>query len=235
MTAIPQEVLGLRVEVVRSIRRTAALHIVGSDLQVRIPEHLGDERVAAILQQKRPWIRGKVAELQRVPPHRSKELVSGESFPYLGRHYRLKVQEGHPVGVCLAGGYLKATIRPGEHGEQRQARIQHYLQSWYRARALERLKEKTSRYAQQIGVSPAGVSVRAFRSRWGSCNQRGQVVFNWAIIKAPHSIVDYVVIHELCHLIHPNHSKAFGQLVGRHDAAFAAHRQWLKERGALLL
>ena len=129
MTAIPEEVLGLRVEVVRSIRRTASLHIVGSDLQVRIPEHLEDERVAAILQQKRPWIRGKVAELKRVPPHRTKELVSGESFPYLGRHYRLKVHEGHQVGVCLSGGYLKATIRPTEQGEQREARFQQYLQT----------------------------------------------------------------------------------------------------------
>ena len=57
-----------------------------------MPEHLGDERVAAILQQKRPWIRSKVAQLQQLHPHRPKEPVSGESFPYLGRHYRLKVQ-----------------------------------------------------------------------------------------------------------------------------------------------
>ncbi len=235
MTAIPQEVLGLRVEVVRSIRRTAALHIVGSDLQVRIPEHLGDERVAAILKQKRPWIRGKVAELKRVPPHRNKELVSGESFPYLGRNYRLKVQEGHQVGVRLSGGYLRATIRPTEKGEHRTLRIQQYLQNWYRSRALERLQEKTNRYAQQIGVSPAGVSVRNFRSRWGSCDKRGQVVFNWNIIKAPHSIVDYVVIHELCHLIHPNHSKDFWQVVSRHDNAYLEHRLWLKEKGEGLL
>lgn len=235
MTAIPEEVLGLRVEVVRSIRRTAALHIVGSDLQVRVPEDLGDERVAAILKQKRPWIRTKVAELKRVPPHRSKELVSGESFPYLGRHYRLKIQEGHQVGVCLSGGYLKATIRPTEQGEQRKARIQQYLQNWYRSRALEHLQEKANRYAEQIGVSPAGVSVRNFRSRWGSCDKKGQVVFNWNIIKAPHAIADYVVIHELCHLIHPNHSKEFWQVVGRHDPNYAEHRQWLKERGATLL
>ena len=135
MTAIPEEVLGLRVEVVRSIRRTAALHIVGSDLQVRVPEDLGDELVAAILKQKRPWIRTKVAELKRVLPHRSKELVSGESFPYLGRNYRLKIQEGHQVGVCLSGGYLKATIRPTEQVEHRTLRIQQYLQNWYRPRA----------------------------------------------------------------------------------------------------
>jgi predicted metal-dependent hydrolase len=235
MSAIPEEVLGLRVEVVRSIRRTAALHIVGSDLQVRVPEDLGDERVAAILKQKRPWIRTKVAELKRVPPHRSKELVSGESFPYLGRNYRLKIQEGHQVGVCLSGGYLKATIRPTEQGEQREARIQQYLQNWYRSRALDRLQEKTDRYAKQIGVMPTGVSVRNFKSRWGSCDKKGQVVFNWNIIKAPHSVVDYVVVHELCHLIHPNHSKEFWQLVGRHDTNCAEHRQWLKERGTSLL
>jgi len=235
MTAIPEEVLGLRVEVVRSVRRTAALHIIGSDLQVRVPEHVGDERVAAFLQRKRPWIRSKVAEIRLLPPHRNKELVSGESFPYLGRHYRLKIQEGHQVGVCLSGGYLKATIRPTEQGEQREARIQQYLQNWYRSRALERLQEKANRYAQQIGVTPAGVSVRNFKSRWGSCDKQGQVVFNWNIIKAPHAIADYVVVHELCHLIHPNHSKEFWQLVGRHDSAYAEHRQWLKERGEALL
>ena len=235
MTAIPEEVLGLRVEVVRSIRRTAALHIIGSDLQVRVPDYVGDERVAAFLKRKRPWIRSKVAEISLLPPHRTKELVSGESFPYLGRNYRLKVQEGHQVGVCLSGGYLRATIRANEQVEHRTLRIQQYLQNWYRSRALERLQDKTNRYAQQIGVSPAGVSVRNFKSRWGSCDKQGQVVFNWNIIKAPHSIVDYVVIHELCHLVHPNHSKDFWQLVGRHDTSYAEHRQWLKEQGVGLL
>jgi len=61
------------------------------------------------------------------------------------------------------------------------------------------------------------------------------VIFNWNIIKAPHPIADYVVVHELCHLIHPNHSKEFWQLVGRYDPAYAEHRQWLKEEGVGLL
>jgi len=235
VSAIPSEVLGLRVEVVRSIRRTAALHIIGSDLQVRVPEYVGDERVAAFLQKKRPWIRSKVAEIQLLPPHRTKELVSGESFPYLGRHYRLKIQEGHQVGVSLSGGYLKATIRPTEQDEHKTLKIQQYLQNWYRNKAQERLKEKTERYAKQIGVSPAAVSVRNFKSRWGSCDKKGQVVFNWNIIKAPHSVVDYVVVHELCHLIHPNHSKEFWQVVSRFDSNYLEHRQWLKIKGAGLL
>jgi predicted metal-dependent hydrolase len=235
VSAIPQELLGLRVAVVRSLRRTAALHIVGSELQVRVPAHLGDERVAALLQQKRPWIRSKVALIQQLPPHRPRELVSGESFPYLGRDYRLKVREGHAVGVCLSGGILRATVRPREQGDQRRARIRHYLDRWYRTRALERLREKTDRFARQMGVTPAGVSVRAFRSRWGSCDSQGQVVFNWHIIKAPHPVVDYVVIHELAHLVHANHSRAFWLLVERHCPAFALHRTWLKDQALRLL
>jgi predicted metal-dependent hydrolase len=235
MSAIPAELLGLKVEVVRSSRRGAALHILGTALQVRVPLHLADERVAALLQQKRPWLTSKVAELQRLPPRRPRELISGESFPYLGRHYRLKVQEGQRVGVGLKGGTFIATVRPGEQGEQRQARIAHYLQQWYRRQALVHLSDKAARYSKQIGVSPAAISVRAFRARWGSCTTNGHVAFNWQIIKSPHSITDYVVIHELCHLIHPNHSKAFWQLVARHDPAYGQHRQWLRERGASLL
>jgi predicted metal-dependent hydrolase len=90
-------------------------------------------------------------------------------------------------------------------------------------------------YYKQIGVSPAGISVRDFKARWGSCHKNGSVVFNWNIIKAPHSIVDYVVIHELCHLLYPNHSKDFWQLVSRHDELYSGHREWLKLRGKALL
>ena len=125
------------------------------------------------------------------------------------------------MGICLLAGYLQATIRPSEQGEQRQVRIQQYLHNWYRSRALERLQQKAHRYAQQIGVSPAGISVRNFKSRWGSCDKQGKLVFNWNIIKAPHAIADYMVVHELCHLIHPNHSRQFWQLVSRYDPAFA--------------
>ncbi len=102
-------------------------------------------------------------------------------------------------------------------------------------RILERLTDKTNRYAEQIGVSPSEISVRNFKSRWGSCDSRGQLLFNWNIIKAPHAIADYVVFHELCHLVHPNHSKDFWALVGRFDTAFREHRDWLKLSGRSLL
>jgi hypothetical protein len=76
---------------------------------------------------------------------------------------------------------------------------------------------------------------RSTSIRWGSCDSQGQVVFNWHIIKAPHPVVDYVVIHELAHLVHANHSRAFWRLVERHCPSFALHRLWLKERAHRLL
>ena len=98
-----------------------------------------------------------------------------------------------------------------------------------------RLTGNTDRYAKWIGISPSGISVRNFKSRWGSCDCRGQLLFNWNIIKAPHAIADYVVVHELCHLVHPNHSKDFWALVQKFDPAYQEHRDWLKQQGSALL
>ena len=235
MSAIPEEVLGLRVEVVRSRRRTAALHIVGNELQVRVPNQVRDESIIEILQKKRPWIRRKVVQLKEVPVPQPKEFVSGEAFPFLGQNFRLKVQEGHRVGVQLSEGYLLTTVRPSEVGEQRKQRIQQYLKSWYRSRAEERLQKKVERYSKQIGVSPKGLRGREFKSKWGSCDSRGTIAFNLNLIKAPQPIVDYVVIHELCHMIQPNHSKNFWKEVEKYDASYKEHRAWLKQHASELI
>lgn len=235
MSAIPQEFLGLHVEVVRSRRQTAALHIVGNKLQVRVPNQVRDESIIEILQKKRPWIRRKVVQLKEVPVPQPKEFVSGEAFPFLGQNFRLKVQEGHRVGVQMSEGYLLTTVRPSEVGEQRKQRIQQYLKSWYRSRAEERLQEKVELYSKQIGVSPKGLRVREFKSKWGSCDNRGTIAFNLNLIKAPHPIVDYVVIHELCHMIQPNHSKNFWKEVEKYDASYKDHRAWLKQHASELI
>ena len=84
-------------------------------------------------------------------------------------------------------------------------------------------------------MSLSEIGVRNFKFRWGPCDSRGQLLFNWSINKAPHAIADYVVIHEWSHLLHPNHSKDFWALVGRIDPAYADHRDWLKISGRSLL
>ena len=106
--------------------------------------------------------------------------------------------------------------------------VRNALVEWYEEHALERLTEKTNRYAGIMGVSPNSISVRDYKSRWGSCSSKGEISYNWRIIIAPHHIVDYVVVHELCHLKHLNHSPTYWRSVKTEIPDYDSCRQWLR-------
>jgi predicted metal-dependent hydrolase len=89
--------------------------------------------------------------------------------------------------------------------------------------------------APEIGVQPARVQIRDQRSRWGSCSTRGTLSFNWRLVLAPFDVLDYVVVHELCHLREPNHSRRFWRLVEQRRPEWRMHRDWLHEHGPELL
>jgi hypothetical protein len=216
---------GLSVEVVRTKRRkTASIKIIDGSVQAIVPDQLSDGRIEELIQKRTPWIRRKLREqLQAVAP-KPKEYVSGESFTYLGRNYRLKLVSGGVREVKLRGGYLEFGVSKGT----KERDIQNALVDWYQEHALERLTEKTARYAGTMGVSPNSISVRDYKSRWGSCSLKGEISYNWRIIIAPHHIVDYVVVHELCHLKNPNHSPAYWKSVKREVSDYEVCRKWLK-------
>jgi predicted metal-dependent hydrolase len=102
---------------------------------------------------------------------------------------------------------------------------------WYQEHAIVRLRQKVKRYAKQMGISPASVGVKGYKSRWGSCHSDGRIYFNWRIIVAPHSVVDYVVVHELCHLLQHDHSKKFWKRVCRVLPDYEERKAWLKLNG----
>jgi len=235
MIVIPKELFGLKVEVLRSKRKTYALHIVGKVLQIRVPNRVRDRKIVEILETKERWIRNKAFQLQTQPIKREREFINGESFSFLGRNLKLKVLEGGKVGTQLIDNYLMTTVRTSEIGDLRKSRIKTYIEKWYVKEAHIRLEEKVIRYSKIIGVSPREMKVRNYKSRWGSCDNKGRLTFNFHLIKAPHSIVDYVVIHELCHMIQANHSKAFWNVVNKFDPSFKNHKKWLKENGNLLI
>jgi predicted metal-dependent hydrolase len=116
--------------------------------------------------------------------------------------------------------------------EEQNQRVKGQLSLWYQEHAEIKLSEKVTRYAKQMGVSPASVGVKGYRSRWGSCHSDGRVYFNWRIIAAPHSIVDSVVVHELCHLVHLDHSRKFWNLLNTIIPDYAERKAWLKVNGA---
>ena len=235
MSAIPKELYGLRVEVLRSRRKTSVLYIVGDQLQIRVPNRVRDRKIVEILETKERWIRNKAIQLQNQPVNKEREFISGESFALFGKNLKLKVLEGGRVGTKLDGDYLLTNVRASEIEDVRKFRIKTYIEKWYIQEAYKRLEEKVIRYSEIIKVSPREMKVRNYKTRWGSCDKKGRLTFNFHLIKAPHSIVDYVVVHELCHMLQPNHSKFFWDEVAKYDLFFKEHRKWLKLNGAELI
>jgi len=221
------------VEVKRTNRRkTATLKINEGVVQVIVPQRLPQQAIDDLIQKKADWIRKKLMIQQSVPTYKPKEFVSGESFSYLGRNYRLKVLTGDHQQAKLKHGYLQITVRPSHKSDQ--SLIRKLLQNWYITHAVEKLEEKTEKYAQKIGVQPSRIRVKEFKSRWGSCSSSGEISYNWRIIMAPNPIVDYVVVHELCHLVHQDHSKQYWHKVRSIMPDCQSKRNWLKTNSSLL-
>ena len=221
------------VEVIRTDRkRSASIYLDGERIKVRVPKSLSDSRVRDLIEKKSPWIKRKLKEAELAAPPKPKELVSGETFSYLGRNYRLKVLPGNSSSLKLRGGCLEASISGFSKTQEEEVRS--LLVDWYHRHAQERLEEKTHRYAKVLQVEPNCVSVKDYKSRWGSCSTTGDISYNWRIVMAPHRIVDYVVVHELCHLLEHNHSAVYWRHVERIIPDFQECREWLKQNSKRL-
>ncbi len=166
-------------------------------------------------------------------PVRAKEFVSGESFSYLGRNYRLKVSEGVSL-VELKAGYLAVSIpNKGKNDDAKLIRM--LLTDWYMKHAKIKLTERVKRFSKVMEIKPGSISVKHLNSQWGSCTKDGDLNFNWRIIMAPLRLVDYVVIHELCHLTIHDHSKEFWQLLERYLPEYKDNKEELRKIGGLLI
>lgn len=221
---------GFVAQVVRTKRvKSARLQVHDGAVFIFVPKDLEQGRVRQLLEEKRSWIKAKLALHQQQKAIPKRELLSGEAFPYLGRNYRLKIQSGTLQPVKLLHGRLHVVV-PDELRQEHFFR--EMLTYWYRTQAAIRFQEKVKRYAPVVGVKPEGVSVKTFKSRWGSCTTKGELQFHWKVIMAPHRIVDYVVVHELCHLLHHDHSPAFWKSVERIVPDYLECKTWLKEFGA---
>lgn len=220
---------GITAQVVRTNRRkTAEVRVDEGKVSILVPDDLSDSRIDEILTKKTQWIRGKMYLHGQALPVQPKEYISGESFSYLGRNYRLKVSKGSKTSVKLLNGRLQAILSTGSKSP---ANVREALTGWYRLHAEAKIQEKAARYALVIGVQPKSVGIKTFKSRWGSCHLSGDILYNWKIVIAPNRIVDYVVVHELCHLKQHDHSERFWKLVSQVIPDYLECKEWLRVNG----
>jgi len=223
---------GLIVEIIRSNRiKSADLRVEEGAVSLVVPRELTQERIGQVIKDKKKWIRHKILLHREAQPVNARKYISGESFAYMGRNYRLKVKHGQFTPFKLVEGRFQVTVPVGK---EQPHMVRNALERWYKHRAQLKLQQKVQRYASIVGVEPFLVGVKTFKSRWGSCSAKGKIDFNWKIIMAPNRIIDYVVVHELCHLKHHDHSERFWREVGRVIPEFADCRAWLKENAGVL-
>lgn len=223
--------------VIRSSRRRTATIKVFPDnrVTVAVPSFISEAQIEAIVAKQSKWIRMRLERnLDARKLCRTKQYETGEYFPYLGKDHRLEVREGLSGRVEIRDGNLVVWIPPRLEKGARKVAIAAQLVQWYRLRAKERLEEYVGTYGRRVGAVPGRVTVKDIKSRWGSCSGRGNISFNWRIVMAPPEVVEYLVVHEMCHLVHMNHSPDFWALVASFIPDFKARKEWLRHNGVSL-
>ena len=184
-----------------------------NDISATWPAHTSPETLKRALQKKGRWIYKKVeAFRQQQVDIRPRCYVSGESHLYLGRRYVLKLAGDAMASgdVKLVAGQLRVGAQPNEGALAKRA-----LQRWYKQKANMVFARRLQLLAKQIPwlELPPAFAIRAMQKRWGSCTPQGELLINWHLVKAPSQCVDYVLLHELCHLQEHNHSDRFYRLL----------------------
>jgi hypothetical protein len=224
---------GFVAEIIRSSKRkTSAIKIQKGKVFVMVPERLGITIIESLITEKSRWIKEKLAIQKEIIAIKPKEFVSGEAFFCLGISHPLKIESGLYPAIQLHQDELVVSVRD-KTADNAQA-IKQLLIKWFKQKSEVSLKDKTEHYSKIIGVNPSSVTIKSFKARWGSCSVTAGIQYNWKIIIAPDRIVDYVVIHELCHILHHNHSPAFWKTVERYCHDYRDCSAWLKINGARL-
>jgi predicted metal-dependent hydrolase len=224
---------GFVAEIIRSSKRkTSAIKIQKGKVFVMVPERLSITIIESLITEKSRWIKEKLAIQKEIIAIKPKEFVSGEAFFCLGISHPLKIESGLYPAIQLHQDELVVSVRD-KTADNAQA-IKQLLIKWFKQKSEVSLKDKTEHYSKIIGVNPSSVTIKSFKARWGSCSVTAGIQYNWKIIIAPDRIVDYVVIHELCHILHHNHSPAFWKTVERYCHDYRDCSAWLKINGARL-
>lgn len=218
-------------------RRTVQIRVSKADcLELAAPAGMTWTKIQQLVESKHAWIYRQIQRLEASAANPANiSLTHGSTVLYQGApHTLLLLADGTAkpnvtYTHCAISVHLTELI-----GQDNDPVVYRSLKKWYADQAQNRLLERTRYWAAQIGVQPGRISLRDQKTRWGSCSSRGSINYNWRIIMAPPEVLDYLVIHELSHMLHPNHSPNFWGEVSRWCSEYRSHRRWLRQNGSVL-
>ncbi|WP_245592121.1 M48 family metallopeptidase [Clostridiisalibacter paucivorans] len=212
-------------------RKTLEIGIEPPDnIKVKAPKIATEEYILRVVKSKAKWITRKLFEFKDVEYiRRKKEYVNGESFMYLGRNYALQIIMNKDIKESITRLYQgKFYI---ETNTKNQDKLRQSMERWYREKTLEKAIERIQYYKSYFDLTPNVVRVKEQKKRWASCSSKRNLNFNWRCSMAPSNVLDYIVVHEMCHMVHFNHSKAFWNLVGKIIPDYKERKEWLRHYG----
>lgn len=209
---------------VRSNRKTIAL-IVERDgsVTVRAPLKMPAKDIEEFIGKHSNWVKKKQLELQSLTPVQPRQYEADEQFLYLGRSYRLQFSQNTKHKLILDETF-QMSITQKENAEM-------LFRDWYSKQAARHLPERVTYFAEQFDLKVEKVRITSARTRWGSCSPKGTLSFSWRLMMTPPDVIDYVVIHELAHTVHHNHSQRFWKLVERWLPDYKERRKQLRQYG----
>lgn len=212
-------------------RKTMGIAVEPPDIiTVTAPIGTSEERIVETVKGKASWIIQKIysyKHMHYVPINR--EFVNGESFMYLGRNYSLQIELDlsiKNIKVKLFRGKFIVTALNKNEEDIRKA-----MEVWYRDRAKEVIGLKIKYYQRFFSIVPTDIKVKEQKKRWGSCTSKNELLFNWRCIMAKANALDYIIVHEMCHMYHKDHSKEFWGLVASILPDYEIRKEWLKNYG----
>lgn len=213
-------------------RRTADIVIErNGQISVRAPVHLSEDQADAVVESRRLWIYRNLAEWRDLNATRVvREWVNGEGFLYLGSSYRLLLAQEQDEPVKLKDGRFCLLRKIVECGGEQAAK--HAFEKFYAEKGMERIQKRVAYFAPKVGVASSSIEVREIGYRWASCASDGRLSFHWKCMMASPKVIDYIVVHELCHLRHRDQTEAFWNEVDKVMPGYAERKMWLRENGA---
>ena len=210
-----------------SNRRTLGL-VIDRDktIYVNAPNGVKKEKINKFIDKKKSWIYHKLNNKQKFRDLSEKEFVSGSSILYMGRNYNLDVNTYKHKGIKFNGKFLLST--------KEKNNVNHLFKEWFIQKANEKIIFLVEENAKKLGVKYNLSGIKELKYRWGSCTPKNNLYFNWRLIKAPLSVINYVIMHELTHLIEPNHTKRFWSIIKSQQPNYEKAKYWLKENGQIL-
>ena len=212
-------------------RKTMSIEVeTTGEVTVIAPVGTSTDDVIEKVKSRAGWIVSKQYESKFINDTKiEREAVSGESYMYLGRNYSLDIRVGEDtdnISVKLFQGKFVVNTYTKDEDLIKKA-----MENWYREKTLARVKERVSYYSSYFNDKVTTIKVKEQKKRWASCTSKNELLFNWRCVMAPVFVLDYIVVHEMCHMEYKNHSKDFWNRVYAIMPDYEVRKSWLKNNG----